>query len=67
MKTADGPILLVCNRGKEGYGDKPHIYWARETIEELIKHTDRNFIVRFHKASNVNDKNEDVKKLIEIK
>ena len=59
-------ILLVCNRGTEGYGGggKPAHIWARETIEELIKHTEKNFIVRFHKA-NMHDKNEDVKKLIE--
>ena len=62
----NGPILLVCNRGTEGYGGggKPAHIWARETIEELIKHTEKNFIVRFHKA-NMHDKNEDVKKLIE--
>lgn len=60
----DGPILLVCNRGSEGYGGggKPAHEWARETIEELSKHTKRNFIVRFHKA-NTNDKSEDVRKL----
>ena len=62
----NGPILLVCNRGTEGYGGggKPAYIWARETIEELIKHTEKNFIVRFHKA-NMHDKNEDVKKLVE--
>ena len=62
----DGPILLVCNRGTEGYGGggKPAHEWARETIEELSKHTKRNFIVRFHKA-NVNDKSEAVRKFIE--
>ncbi len=61
-ENTDGPILLVCNRGKEGYGGggKPAHIWARETIEELRKHTKRNFIVRFHKA-NVNDKTGSVK------
>ena len=64
-ENTDGPILLVCNRGKEGYGGGgklAHI-WARETIEELSKYTDRKFIIRFHKA-NLHDKNEDVKNLI---
>jgi len=61
-ENIDGPILLVCNRGKEGYGGggKPAHVWARETIEELRKYTKRNFIVRFHSA-NSNDKSGDVK------
>ncbi len=60
-----GPILLVCNRGKEGYGGggKPAHVWAKETIEELSKHTNRNFIIRFHKA-NSNDKSGDVKEFL---
>ena len=64
-ENTDGPILLVCNRGKEGYGGagKPAHLWARETIEELSKHTEKRFIVRFHKA-NSNDKSEDVKNFI---
>jgi len=34
------PILLVCNRGTEGYGGGGIAawQWARDTIEELIKH-----------------------------
>ena len=65
-RNLNGPILLVCNRGAEGYGGggKPAHEWARETILELSNHTNRNFIVRFHKA-NVNDKSENAKKLIE--
>tara|TARA_A100001011_G_scaffold377539_1_gene441307 strand:+ start:383 stop:1384 length:1002 start_codon:yes stop_codon:yes gene_type:complete len=65
-QNTGGPILLVCNRGKEGYGGggKPAHQWAIETIEELSKYTERNFVVRFHKA-NVNDKSESVKKLTE--
>ncbi len=61
-ENIDGPILLVCNRGKEGYGGggKPAHVWAKETIEELRKYTKRNFIVRFHSA-NSNDKSGDVK------
>ena len=62
----DGPILLVCNRGEEGYGGdgKPANEWAKETIEELSKYTERKFIVRFHRA-NIGDKTNDVAKLIE--
>ena len=65
-ENIDGPILLVCNRGKEGYGGggKPAHDWARETIEELSKYTERKFIVRFHKA-NANDKYQSMGKLIE--
>ena len=64
-ENTNGPILLVCNRGKEGYGGdgKPAYMWARETIEELSKYTKRNFIVRFHKA-NSNDKSGDVKEFL---
>ena len=64
-ENTDGPILLVCNRGKEGYGGdgKPAHIWAKETIEELSKYTDRKFIIRFHKA-NSNDKTGDVKDFI---
>ena len=64
-ENTDGPILLVCNRGKEGYGGggKPAYVWARETIEELRKHTKRNFIVRFHSA-NSNDKSGDVREFL---
>lgn len=64
-ENTDGPILLVCNRGKEGYGGggKPAHVWAKETIEELSKHTNRNFIIRFHKA-NSNDKSGDVKEFL---
>ena len=64
-QNTDGPILLVCNRGKEGYGGggKPAHIWAQETIEELSKYTDRKFIIRFHKA-NSNDKSGDVKDFI---
>ena len=53
---------MVCNRGKEGYGGdgKPAHIWAKETIEELSKYTDRKFIIRIHKA-NSNDKTGDVK------
>ena len=65
FENIDGPILLVCNRGSEGYGGggKPAHQWARETIEELRKHTKRNFIVRFHKA-NSNDKSGDVREFL---
>ena len=65
-ENTDGPILLVCNRGTEGYGGggKPAHDWARETIEELSKYTERKFIVRFHKA-NANDKYQSMGKLIE--
>ena len=65
-ENTNGPILLVCNRGAEGYGGggKPAHEWARETILELSNHTNRNFIVRFHKA-NINDKSENAKKLTE--
>ena len=64
-ENIDGPILLVCNRGKEGYGGggKPAHIWAKETIEELSKHTKRNFIVRFHSA-NSNDKSGDVREFL---
>lgn len=64
-ENIDGPILLVCNRGKEGYGGggKPAHVWAKETIEELNKHTKRNFIVRFHSA-NSNDKSGDVREFL---
>jgi len=64
-ENIDGPILLVCNRGKEGYGGggKPAHVWAKETIEELRKYTKRSFIVRFHSA-NSNDKSGDVKEFL---
>ena len=64
-ENIDGPILLVCNRGKEGYGGggKPAHIWAKETIEELSKHTKRNFIVRFHSA-NSNDKSGNVREFL---
>ena len=64
-ENIDGPILLVCNRGKEGYGGggKPAHVWARETIEELRKYTKRNFIVRFHSA-NSNDRYGDLKEFL---
>ena len=64
-ESIDGPILLVCNRGKEGYGGggKPAHIWAKETIEELSKHTKRNFIVRFHSA-NSNDKSGNVREFL---
>ena len=53
-------ILLVCNRGTEGYGGggKPAWQWSLETLKELVKHTNRHFIVRFHKA-NINDTKQD--------
>jgi len=64
-ENTNGPILLVCNRGKEGYGGggKPAHVWAKETIEELRNHTKRDFIVRFHSA-NSNDKSGDVREFL---
>lgn len=61
------PILLVCNRGTEGYGGGGIAawQWARDTIEELIKHTKRKIIVRFHIA-NQNDKLEDARKITDF-
>lgn len=60
----DRPILLVCNRGAEGYGGggKPAYVWAADTLKELKQYTDRKFIVRFHKA-NIGDKFKDVNNL----
>ena len=64
-KKPDSYILLVCNRGKEGYGGSgiPAWRWALDTITELDKHTKRHYIIRFHKA-NANDKLNDVRKFL---
>ena len=64
-ENTSGPILLVCNRGKEGYGGggKPAHEWAKETIEELMKYTKRSFIVRFHSANSY-DKSGNVKEFL---
>ena len=60
-ENTSGPILLVCNRGKEGYGGggKPAHEWAKETIEELMKYTKR----RFHSANSY-DKSGNVKEFL---
>ena len=62
----NNPILLVCNRGAEGYGGggKNASQWAKETIEQLTEYTERHFVVRFHKA-NTHDKTGDVKRFSE--
>ena len=62
----NGPILLVCNRGAEGYGGggKNASQWAKETIEQLTEYTERHFVVRFHVA-NTHDKTGDVKRFSE--
>ena len=48
-------ILIVCNRGSEGYSGMgvPAWRYAMDTITELRKHSKRPIVVRLHRANNI--------------
>jgi len=62
-KTGD-QILVVCNRGSEGYSGMgiPAYKFAIETIIELRKYTKRPIVIRLHRA-NANHRLRDIEQL----
>ena len=56
-RTKGDHILLSLNRGIGGFSSfgKPCYEWAKETVLELRKHTDRNILIRSHVHAKIND------------
>ena len=48
-------ILIVCNRGSEGYSGMgvPAWRYSIDTVTELRKHTKRPIVIRLHRANNI--------------
>ena len=63
-RTKGNHILLSLNRGVGGFSSfgKPCYEWARETIQELRKYTDRPILIRSHNHVKVNENLEEDRK-----